>query len=51
LWKSKPADESRIVQKCDVDVTVVDVLELRVDCPGDYTNVQVVWLERCVLLK
>jgi serine/threonine protein kinase len=51
LWSSKPVDIVRLVQECRVDVSEVDVLELRVDCPGDYTNAQAVWLEPRVLLK
>ena len=35
----------------EVDVTGVDVLELRVECPGDYTNAQAVWVEPRVLQK
>jgi hypothetical protein len=45
LWKSKPVDEARVVQACKVDVTGVNVLELRVDCPGPGINAQAVWLD------
>jgi NPCBM/NEW2 domain-containing protein len=45
LWKSKPVDVSRSVQECKVDVSAVNVLELRVACPGSYVNAQAVWLE------
>jgi hypothetical protein len=51
LWSSKPVDVARSVQDCQVDVTGVGVLELRVDCPGSYVNAQAVWLEPRVLLK
>src|SRR5262245_40608790 len=44
LWKSNPVDAARNVQECKVDVTGVDVLELRVDCPGSSVNAQPVWL-------
>jgi hypothetical protein len=51
LWESKPVDSARNVQDCKVDIAGVAVLELRVDCPGDYTNAQAVWLEPRVELK
>jgi serine/threonine protein kinase len=51
LWSSKPVDVARRVQECKVDVTGVDVLELRVDCPGSGVNAQAVWLEPRILLK
>lgn len=51
LWKSKPVTVTRSVQECKVDVTGVEVLELRVDCPGSYVNAQAVWLDPHVLLK
>jgi formylglycine-generating enzyme required for sulfatase activity len=51
LWSSAPVDTARVVQECNVDVTGVHVLELRVDCPGSEINAQVVWLEPLVLLK
>src|SRR5262249_28619739 len=51
LWKSNPVDTARKVQECKVDVTGIDVLELRVDCPGSSVNAQPVWLEPRVLLR
>jgi RNA polymerase sigma factor (sigma-70 family) len=51
LWNSTPVDLARRVQACEVDVTGVDVLELRVDCPGSGVNAQAVWIEPRVLLK
>ncbi len=50
LWKSKPVDTARKVQECKIDVTGVEVLELRVNCPGSYVNAQAVWLELRVLV-
>jgi hypothetical protein len=50
LWKSKPVDTARKVQECNVDVTRVEVLELRVNCPGSFVNAQAVWLEPRVLV-
>lgn len=51
LWSSKPVNASGLVQECTVDMAGVDVLELRVDCPGPYINAQAVWLEPRVLLR
>jgi serine/threonine protein kinase len=51
LWSSTPIDKAGLVEKCEVDIRGVEILELRVDCPGDYTNAQAVWLEPRVLLK
>ena len=51
LWKSKPVSASGNVQECEVDITGVDVLELRVDCAGPNTNVKAVWVEARVLLR
>jgi hypothetical protein len=51
LWKSRPVDEAGKVEDCEVDVAGVEVLELRVVCPGTYVNAQAVWVEPRVLLK
>jgi hypothetical protein len=51
LWQSKPVAILRNVQECNVDVSGVDVLELRVLCPGLGDNAYAVWLEPQVLLK
>jgi WD40 repeat protein len=51
IWKSKPVDQARDPQDFSVNVTDVDVLELRVDCPGSYVNAQAVWVEPYVLMK
>jgi hypothetical protein len=51
LWKSKPVATARDVRECKVDVTGVDVLELRIACPGSGVNAQAVWVEPRVLLK
>jgi hypothetical protein len=51
LWQSEPIDIARKVQECKVEVTEVDVLELRADCPGLGDNAYAVWLEPRVLLK
>jgi serine/threonine protein kinase len=51
LWQSQPVAAARIVQECKVDVSGVDVLELRVLCPGTGDNAYAVWLEPRVLLN
>jgi NPCBM/NEW2 domain len=51
LWKSQSVDTARIVQNCSVDVVGVDILELRVDCPGSAVNAHAVWLEPRILLR
>ncbi len=51
LWKSDLVDTARSVQDCKVDVGGIDVLELRVDCPGSGVNAHAVWLDPRVLLK
>jgi endo-alpha-N-acetylgalactosaminidase len=51
LWKSPQAlDAAGAVQDCTCDVTGVDVLELRVECPGSAVNAHAVWLEPRVLV-
>jgi hypothetical protein len=50
LWGSKPVDIAHAVQECEVDVKGVDVLELRVECPGPNINAHAVWVEPRVLL-
>lgn len=51
LWKSKPVDTAKMVQDCKADLSGVNVLEIRVECPGTNVNAQPVWLEPRVLLK
>jgi hypothetical protein len=45
LWRSKPVNEAGIVQECNVSVAGVEVLDLRMQCPGDCTNASGVWVE------
>ncbi|MBL8792404.1 MAG: NPCBM/NEW2 domain-containing protein [Planctomycetia bacterium] len=49
LWTSKPIKLSHEPQTCTVSVTGVDVLELRVVCPGKYEGAHAVWVEPHVL--
>jgi hypothetical protein len=51
LWESKPVDSAQNVQDCKVDVRGVNVLELRVNCPGSNVNAHSVWLEPRVLQR
>jgi hypothetical protein len=45
LWQSKPLGKTAESQKCEVDITGVKTLELRVDCPGPHDHAQAVWLD------
>jgi hypothetical protein len=45
LWTSKPINMSRQPQECSVNIGGVEVLELRVDCPGRYEGAYAVWVE------
>lgn len=45
LWSSKPIKFSRSPQTCNISVAGVDVLELRVLCPGRYEGAYAVWVE------
>jgi hypothetical protein len=45
LWTSKPAQLPKAAQECNVNVSGIDVLELRVDCPGSYGGAAAVWLD------
>jgi hypothetical protein len=45
LWKSKPVAQMKTKEECDVPLTGVEVLELRVHPQGDHLNVHAVWLD------
>lgn len=51
LWQSAPVRRPRQPQECSIDVTGVDVLELRVHCDGSNFGVHAVWVEPRVLQK
>jgi len=51
LWQSKAVDIAGMAQECKVDVSSVNILELRIHCPGSHINAQAVWVEPRVLLK
>jgi hypothetical protein len=52
LWQSAPVGKARQPpQECDVDVTGVDVLELRVQSEGSHMGLHAVWIEPRVLQK
>jgi hypothetical protein len=45
LWQSVAVDRPGRPQECSIDVTGVDVLELRVHAPGSYWGLHAVWVE------
>jgi hypothetical protein len=45
LWSSQPTKRPEHVQDCTSDVSQVDVLELRVNCPGGLERAWAVWLD------
>lgn len=51
LWKSKQVDETRLLQPCEVEVSDVEILELRITCPGSHVNAHAVWIEPRLLPK
>jgi hypothetical protein len=54
LWTSKTIAHNQPHQRtqdCQVDITGVDVLELRVHCLGHNLNVHAVWVDPCVFQK
>jgi hypothetical protein len=48
LWTSKPVQRRGTAQECSVNVSGIDVLELRVHCPGGNGGAHAVWLDPCV---
>jgi alpha-galactosidase len=51
LWKSKPINQLIYSQRCRVDVSKVDVLELRVSSTGSPVDLHAVWYEPRLLEK
>jgi hypothetical protein len=49
LWQSQPIKQPRRPQEARVDVTGVDVLELRVRSEGSHFGLHAVWLDPCLL--
>jgi S1-C subfamily serine protease len=45
LWHSRPIHEPKRFQRCKVDVSKVDVLELRVNSTGSHVGLHAVWVE------
>jgi hypothetical protein len=45
LWRSKPVQLCGQTEDCKVSVAGVDILELRIECPGEQTHAQAVWME------
>jgi S1-C subfamily serine protease len=44
LWKSKAIKAQKETDECLVDVSTVDVLELRVHCPGSLDSARAIWV-------
>jgi hypothetical protein len=51
LWQSAPVGKGTKAQECSVDVSGVDVLELRVTSTGSHFGLHAVWLEPRLLQK
>jgi hypothetical protein len=51
LWQSAPVGKGTKPQECSVDVSGVDVLELRVTSTGSHFGLHAVWLEPRLLQK
>jgi hypothetical protein len=51
LWRSAPVRGPRQPQECNLNVSGVDVLELRVHCDGSNFGVHAVWFEPRLLQK
>lgn len=51
LWKSKPVNQPIFSQRCRVDVSKVDVLELRVNSTGSPVGLHAIWYEPRLLEK
>ncbi len=51
LWQSKPIHEAKQPQQCRVDVSGVDILELRVNSTRSHFGLHAVWVEPRLLQK
>jgi hypothetical protein len=51
LWQSKPINQTRHSHRCRVDVSGVDVMELRVASTGSHVGLHAVWYEPRLLEK
>jgi hypothetical protein len=51
LWRSKPIKLAEDVDHCEAPVGKIQVLELRVLCPGDNFGAKAVWVEPRLTLK
>jgi S1-C subfamily serine protease len=49
LWKSKPIKSPKVTDECQLDLSGVDVLELRVSIPGDFGRARAIWVDPHVL--
>jgi NPCBM/NEW2 domain len=51
LWQSERITQDKQIRECSIDVSDVDVLELRAVAVGHHTGLHAVWLEPRVLMK
>jgi hypothetical protein len=49
LWKSKPIQSPKVTDECQLDLSGVDVLELRVNIPGALGRARAIWVDPHVL--
>jgi hypothetical protein len=45
LWTSQPVQVPHSIQECNVNVTAIETLELRVHCPGSISGAHAVWID------
>lgn len=48
LWQSKPLTERRTIEKIELSVRNVRMLELKVTCPGSNHFAHAIWIDPCV---
>ena len=51
LWQSERITDGKQIRECSLDVSDVEVLELRAVAEGHHTGLHAVWLEPRVLMK
>jgi len=51
LWQSERITDRKQLRECSIDVSEVEVLELRAVAVGPHTGLHAVWLEPRVLMK
>jgi hypothetical protein len=51
LWRSKPVQNSQDADHCEAPIGKIQILELRVLCPGSNSGAKAVWVEPRLTLK